>query len=101
MKQDVRLRMCIRSYQESTQAELNMAIRSETAGRVRESGPASDYHGGIPSPVWQKRVDDKQPLSSKHPVSAKIDLTGHKRKPDRHQPPGIVRKYFELKGWDE
>jgi len=43
---------------------------------------------------WQQRVGDRQPLSSAHPEPAEIDLTGHPRKPDRHQPPEVVRKYF-------
>jgi arylsulfatase A-like enzyme len=43
---------------------------------------------------WQAKTDDKTPLTSEKPVSAEIDLTGHKRKPDRHQPPWIVQKYF-------
>jgi arylsulfatase A-like enzyme len=43
---------------------------------------------------WQKDLGDTQPLSSKNPQSAKIDLTGFKRFPDRHQPDWIVEKYF-------
>ncbi|MEZ6053066.1 MAG: sulfatase-like hydrolase/transferase [Planctomycetaceae bacterium] len=50
----------------------------------------------------QAQVDygDTLPLTSKDPVDDYIDLTGHKRKPDQHQPEWIVRKYFELEGWD-
>lgn len=44
---------------------------------------------------WQRRTDDAQPLSSPNPMPKEIDLTGHKRTPDRHQPEWIVRKYFE------
>jgi len=44
---------------------------------------------------WQKKTDDKTPLTSENPVSAEIDLTGHKRKPDQHQPAWIVEKYFK------
>jgi hypothetical protein len=43
---------------------------------------------------WQKDLGDTQPLSSEKPQSAKIDLTGFKRYPDRHQPDWIVEKYF-------
>lgn len=43
---------------------------------------------------WQKEVGDQQPLSSTNPQSAEIDLTGHPRTPDRHQPDWIVKKYF-------
>ncbi|GAB4141605.1 MAG: sulfatase-like hydrolase/transferase [Planctomycetaceae bacterium] len=49
---------------------------------------------------WQKKLGDKLPLTTKNPVSEKIDLTGRKRRPDRHQPKWIVRKYFDLEGWD-
>ena len=44
---------------------------------------------------WQQKTDDKQPLTSEHPKSEKIDLTGRKRKPDAHQPDWIVKKYFD------
>ncbi|MBD3675142.1 MAG: sulfatase-like hydrolase/transferase [Planctomycetaceae bacterium] len=43
---------------------------------------------------WQKKTDDKTPLTSENPVSAEIDLTGRKRNPDRHQPKWIIEKYF-------
>ena len=43
---------------------------------------------------WQKRVGDEAPLTSKNPRSADVDLTGHPRTPDRHQPDWIVREYF-------
>lgn len=43
---------------------------------------------------WQHKTDDKQPLTSDHPQSEMIDLTGRKRKPDKHQPREIVEKYF-------
>ena len=43
---------------------------------------------------WQKKTDDKTPLTSKNPQSKEIDLTGRKRKPDTHQPKWIVEKYF-------
>lgn len=48
----------------------------------------------------QRHFADTQRLASKNPVSEKIDLTGRKRKPDRHQPKWIVEKYYELKGWE-
>jgi len=44
---------------------------------------------------WQKKTDDKQPLTSDHPKPETIDLTGRKRKPDQHQPRWIVEKYFD------
>lgn len=44
---------------------------------------------------WQKKVADKAPLTSTNPNPEKIDLTGHPRKPDRHQPSEIVEKYFQ------
>jgi arylsulfatase A-like enzyme len=44
---------------------------------------------------WQQKTDDKQPLTSDHPKSETIDLTGRKRKPDKHQPRWIVEKYFD------
>lgn len=44
---------------------------------------------------WQKKTDDKQPLTSENPKSEQIDLTGRKRKPDQHQPDWIVKKYFD------
>jgi len=43
---------------------------------------------------WQKRTDDKAALSTDKPRPAKQDLTGRKRKPDRHQPAWIRKKYF-------
>lgn len=42
----------------------------------------------------QKQAGDSRALTSKTPQPAAIDLTGHARKPDRHQPESIVRKYF-------
>ncbi|CAN5800751.1 sulfatase-like hydrolase/transferase [soil metagenome] len=50
---------------------------------------------------WQAQVGDKWPLSVDDPKPAEIDLTGHPRKPDPHQPDWIVRKYFQMEGWDE
>lgn len=47
----------------------------------------------------QKAAGDGQSLTSKNPVSEKINLTGRKRKPDHHQPKWIVEKYYEMKGW--
>ena len=44
--------------------------------------------------TWQKRTDDKQPLVVENPQSKEIDLTGRARKPDRHQPEWIRKKYF-------
>ncbi|MBQ16787.1 MAG: choline-sulfatase [Planctomycetaceae bacterium] len=43
---------------------------------------------------WQARTGDKTPHTSKNPKPKAIDLTGRRRKPDRHQPDGIIRKYF-------
>lgn len=42
----------------------------------------------------QNAVGDQQPLSSEDPLPAEIDLTGHPREPDQHQPDWIVKKYF-------
>ncbi|MDF1742095.1 MAG: hypothetical protein P1V19_00280 [Gimesia sp.] len=44
---------------------------------------------------WQQKTDDKQPLTSDHPQPETVDLTGRKRKPDKHQPRWIVEKYFD------
>ena len=44
--------------------------------------------------TWQDRTDDKTPHTSKNPKTKTIDLSGRKRKPDRHQPEWIIRKYF-------
>ena len=44
---------------------------------------------------WQKRTDDKQPLTTDNPQPMEIDLTGRERKPDRWQPAWIVEKYFD------
>ena len=43
---------------------------------------------------WQQKTGDKTPLTSKNPRPKAIDLTGRRRKPDRHQPPEILKKYF-------
>lgn len=48
----------------------------------------------------QERLGDDQALTSDEPEPAEIDLTGSERKADRHQPDWIVRKYFDLEGWD-
>ncbi|MCA9076260.1 MAG: sulfatase-like hydrolase/transferase [Planctomycetaceae bacterium] len=50
----------------------------------------------------QAQVDyaDTLPLTSENPVDAHIDLTGQERKPDQHQPAWIVKKYFDLEGWN-
>ena len=44
---------------------------------------------------WQTEMGDELPLSSEKPGAKFRDLTGVKRKPDRHQPEWIVEKYFE------
>jgi hypothetical protein len=44
--------------------------------------------------TWQARTGDKTPHTSKNPKSKEIDLSGRRRKPDRHQPDWIIRKYF-------
>ena len=43
---------------------------------------------------WQQVTDDRQPLRSDRPLPARIDLADRARKPDRHQPEWIRRKYF-------
>ena len=43
---------------------------------------------------WQQQLDDPLPLTAEKPQAAEIDLTGHPREPDRHQPAWIVEKYF-------
>ena len=43
---------------------------------------------------WQQRLGDNLPLTAETPREAEIDLTGHPREPDRHQPEWIVEKYF-------
>ena len=48
----------------------------------------------------QQQYGDDLPLTSDAPVSAEIDLTDRKRKPDKHQPDWIVKKYFDLEGWN-
>ena len=44
---------------------------------------------------WQKETGDKAPLTAKKKRDSKIDLTGRKRRPDRHQPEWIKKKYFD------
>ncbi|MCG6155103.1 sulfatase-like hydrolase/transferase [Rubinisphaera margarita] len=44
---------------------------------------------------WQEKMGDETPLSVEKPAPQFIDLTGHKRSPDSHQPEWIVEKYFE------
>ncbi len=44
---------------------------------------------------WREKMGDEAPLSVEKPAAQFIDLTGHKRKPDVHQPEWIVEKYFE------
>lgn len=48
----------------------------------------------------QQSYGDDQPLTSENPQSAEIDLTGRERTPDKHQPEWIVKKYFDLEGWN-
>ena len=43
---------------------------------------------------WQRVVDDDTPLTSSDPKPMGIDLSDRQRKPDRHQPEWIVKKYF-------
>ncbi len=43
---------------------------------------------------WQQELDDPLPLTTDTPQVEEIDLTGHPREPDRHQPAWIVEKYF-------
>ncbi len=50
---------------------------------------------------WQNQVGDEQPLASNSPKPEEIDLTGHPRKPDPHQPEWIIRKYFLLEDPEE
>ena len=47
--------------------------------------------------TWQQKTGDKTPLTSKNPKPKAIDLTGRRRKPDRHQPPEILKKYFSAR----
>lgn len=44
---------------------------------------------------WQRRTDDKQPLTSENPEPKEIDLSERPRTPDKWQPEWIVEKYFE------
>jgi arylsulfatase A-like enzyme len=44
---------------------------------------------------WQAKVDDTLPLPTESKPPKFIDLTGHKRVPDRWQPDWIVQKYFD------
>jgi arylsulfatase A-like enzyme len=44
--------------------------------------------------AWQRRTDDKQPLVVENPKPKEVDLSGRARKPDRHQPDWIRKKYF-------
>lgn len=44
---------------------------------------------------WQEKSGDKVSLTSENPKPAEIDLTGHPRQPDRHQPEWIIEKYFK------
>ncbi len=47
--------------------------------------------------VWQKATDDTVALTAKTIVSMEYDPTTFERKPDIHQPPFVLDKYF--KGW--
>ena len=68
-------------------AELkNLAGETGQAGRVERMMSLLE--------TWQQQTEDKTPHTSKNPKSKAIDLTGRKRKPDRHQPEWIIRKYF-------
>lgn len=44
---------------------------------------------------WQARTGDRLPLVVDDPQPKAVDLTGRARRPDRHQPPWIVEKYFD------
>jgi arylsulfatase A-like enzyme len=48
----------------------------------------------------QQFYGDHRPLTSDNPQPAEIDLTGRERTPDQHQPDWIVKKYFDLEGWN-
>lgn len=65
----------------------NLASKPEHADKVKEMLTLLEK--------WQNKVDDKLPLTSKNPKPLEIDLSGHKRKPDRWQPQWIVDKYFK------
>ncbi len=43
---------------------------------------------------WQAELGDTQPLTTDKPQPMARDLTGHARKPDRHQPKWVREKYF-------
>ncbi len=43
---------------------------------------------------WQEQLGDRQPWTAEKLQPRKVDLTGHPRKPDPHQPEWIVKKYF-------
>ncbi|MBL4885152.1 MAG: sulfatase-like hydrolase/transferase [Planctomycetaceae bacterium] len=44
---------------------------------------------------WQRNIGDTQSLSVENPKPMQIDLSKVKRKPDRHQPQWIIKKYFD------
>lgn len=45
--------------------------------------------------AWEKSIDaPERPLTVANPMKMEIDLTGHKRNPDRSQPLWIRNKYF-------
>ncbi|MHC5066405.1 MAG: sulfatase/phosphatase domain-containing protein [Planctomycetota bacterium] len=48
--------------------------------------------------AWQSRCGDDQALNSETPLPETIDLSNRARKPDRHQPDWIRRKYFDSSG---
>jgi len=64
----------------------NLADRKDQAQRIRSLTALLR--------AWQKKVGDGQPLSTDKPQRFKIDLTGHRRRPDKWQPAWIRRKYF-------
>jgi arylsulfatase A-like enzyme len=66
----------------------NLADEREQTARVREM-----LHVLKKS---QRQVGDDLPLTVAKPAPKEIDLSGHKREPDRWQPEWIKRKYFGI-----
>jgi len=64
----------------------NLAKDAGQAARIKEMTSLLEQ--------WQKKVGDAQPLHVAETQPFEINLTGHKRKPDKWQPEWIVKKYF-------
>ena len=72
--------------------------RHDLAGDHRQARRIADMFALLEEA--QHQYADTLPLTSDDPADSAIDLTGRQRKPDSHQPDWIVKKYFNLEGWN-